>query len=448
MDFGNELTLEQRQILSQKQLQSLQILACNNQELDDLLANEYAENPMLEHTGSQRDDFFTNIDTLYETSSSFPQGTPYGEEEEEPRRNDIPSEPVDVLKKELLMQLSRDRYSAEEWRLFPLLIDCLDDSGFFPWDTGEIALLARCPESMVQRCLQALKQLEPIGIFSKDLSECLLRQLEHQGCEDPILLTIVREHLPDILKGQISNVSRSLHLSTAAVRKYLLQIGKLNPRPIMNAQETQTEYIVPDILVKRKNDEWEIAINDKWMGRYQLNQYYIRMMKSSADSELNAYFRNHLERARFLLRCVEQRRTTILNITKEIIARQQPYFLNQGGLTSMTMQQVAEALQIHPSTVSRAIRGKYLQFQYGSVRMKDLFVTGGSEQKKAGGPSLDAVREQIRDLIAEEDKSAPYSDLSLVAELEKRGIHISRRTIAKYRGEMGIPNSDQRRYFS
>ena len=113
----------------------------------------------------------------------------------------------------------------------------------------------------------------------------------------------------------------------------------------------------------------------------------------------------------------------------------------------MTMQQVAEALQIHPSTVSRAIRGKYLQFQYGSVRMKDLFVAGGSEQKKAGGPSLDAVREQIRDLIAEEDKTAPYSDLSLVAELEKRGIHISRRTIAKYRGEMGIPNSDQRRYF-
>ena len=408
MDFGNELTLEQRQILSQKQLQSLQILACNNQELDDLLANEYAENPMLEHTGSQRDDFFTNIDTLYETSSSFPQGTPYGEEEDEPRRNDIPSVPADVLKKEILMQLSRDRYSAEEWRLFPLLIDCLDDSGFLPWDTGEIALLARCSESTIQRCLKDLKQLEPIGIFSKDLSECLLRQLEHQGCEDPILL---------------------------------------NPRPIMNAQETQTEYIVPDILVRRKNDEWEVSINDKWMGRYQLNQYYIHMMKSSADSELNAYFRNHLERARFLLRCVEQRRTTILNITKEIIARQQPYFLNQGGLTSMTMQQVAEALQIHPSTVSRAIRGKYLQFQYGSVRMKDLFVTGGSEQKKAGGPSLDAVREQIRDLIAEEDKTAPYSDLSLVAELEKRGIHISRRTIAKYRGEMGIPNSDQRRYF-
>ncbi|MDU7336818.1 MAG: RNA polymerase factor sigma-54 [Clostridium sp.] len=448
MNFGNELSMEQRQILTQRQMQSLQILACNNQELDDLLSNEYAENPMLEHTAPQRDDFFTSIDALYETSSSFPQGTPYGEEEEETRKNDIPCEPSDILQKELMMQLKRSCYTEEEWRLFPLLIDCLDDSGFFPWDTGEISLLARCPEHMVKKCLHSLKQLEPIGIFSKDLSECLLRQLEQQGCEDTVLLEMIRDYLPDILKGQLSNVSRALHLSTATVRKYLLQIGKLNPRPIMNAQKTQTEYIVPDIVVTRRGEEWQIALNDKWMGRYQLNQYYIHMMKKSADSELNAYFRNHLERARFLLRCVEQRKTTILNITKEIIARQQPYFLKQGGLTAMTMQQIAETLQIHPSTVSRAIRGKYLQFQYGSVRVKDLFTSSGIEPQTNNGSCLDAVHEQIRDLIASEDKSAPYSDHTLVAELEKRGIHISRRTIAKYRGEMGIPNSDQRRYFT
>lgn len=284
-------------------------------------------------------------------------------------------------------------------------------------------------------------------IIFRNLSECLLKQLEYQGCEDQTLLTIVREYLHDILKGQLSNVSRSLHLSTASVRKYLLQIGKLNPRPIMNAQETQTEYIVPDIVVICKAGQWEFAVNDKWMGQYQLNQYYISMMKSSNDCELNTYFCSHLERARFMLNCVERRRTTILSITKEIIVRQQPYFLNQGGLNPMTMQQVAEALQLHTSTVSRAIRGKYLQFQNGTVRMKDLFITSCGEQKNPGGDSLDAVHEKIRNLIAGEDKSAPYSDLSLVTELEKSAIHISRRTIAKYRRQMEIPNSDQRRYF-
>lgn len=446
MNPGNQLFLEQRQMLSQNQMQSLQILACNNQELEDLLKDEYAENPMLEHTGPERDDFFANIDTMYERGTSFQSHSTPWDGEDDQRKNDIPSKTYDDLKRDLLAQLCRSAYSEEEWRLLALLTDCLDDSGFFPWEVEEIALFSGCSTATIEKCLADLKELEPIGIFSRNLSECLLKQLEYQNIQDPILLRIVTEYLPDILKGQIGNVSRALHLSTAAVRKYILQIGKLNPRPIMNAQQDDTEYIVPDILVTYKDGEWDITLNDKWMGSYRLDQHYIRMMRSSNDEELNTYFKHHLERARFLLRCVEQRRSTILKITQEMIRRQEPYFLKKAALSPVTMQEIAEALQIHPSTVSRAVRGKYLQHQYGTILMKDLFATGICEHQATEGISTGTIHNCIKTLIAGEEKSKPLSDLALVRLLEQQGIKISRRTVAKYRGEIGIPNSDQRRY--
>ena len=195
-----------------------------------------------------------------------------------------------------------------------------------------------------------------------------------------------------------------------------------------------------------KDGEWDITLNDKWMGSYRLDQHYIRMMRSSNDEELNTYFKHHLERARFLLRCVEQRRSTILKITQEMIRRQEPYFLKKAALSPVTMQEIAEALQIHPSTVSRAVRGKYLQHQYGTILMKDLFATGICEHQATEGISTETIHNCIKTLIAGEEKSKPLSDLALVRLLEQQGIKISRRTVAKYRGEIGIPNSDQRRY--
>jgi len=447
MKIGNGMVCEQKQILSQNQVQSLRILACSNQELNDLLTNEYIENPMLEQTAPQKDDFRTNIESVYERGcpgrGSFDLT---GDEEEEQRKNDIPSRPADLLKKDLLMQLRRDRYSDGQWKLIQLLIDCLDESGFFPMEPGEVARFSGYPEQMVLRCLEDLKNLEPVGIFSKDLSECLLRQMEQQGMNDPALRAIVRGYLPDLLKGRIGNVTRALHLSTAQVRKYIVQIGKLNPRPVMNAQQQETEYIVPDILVEMKNGEWDIRLNDRWMGEYRVNDYYVRMIRASSDSDLTAYLKGHLERARFVIGCVEQRRRTVLKITREIVAQQEPFFRNRGRLRPMTLQDVAEKLEIHPSTVSRAVKGKYIQFQYGTVLVKDLFSACVPEQKNPEGVSAGQVRGLIRNLIAGEDKSKPLSDLALERELEKREIRISRRTVAKYRAELGIPNSDQRRY--
>lgn len=445
MKLNNAISIEQRQQLSQNQVQSLQILACTNEELQDLLENEYTENPMLEHTGPEHDDFFANLDSLYEKGAPHPSAGLSWDDDDQ-RRNDIPSRPTDELRQDLLAQLPRSRYSAQEWHLFVLLIDCLDDSGFFPWEIGEIARLSGCPEEMVENCLAQLRRLEPAGIFSRDLSECLLYQLEQQQERDPVLLAMVRDYLPDLLKGQIGNVSRALHLSTTAVRQYLLQIGKLNPRPLCGGEQQSTEYLVPDLLLTRKNGEWSIALNDRWMGSYQLNQYYIHMMEQSREKELTAYFKSHLERARFLLRCVEQRRTTVLNITREILKRQQGFFESRALLQPMTMQELADALQIHSSTVSRAVRGKYLQYPGGSVLMKELFQSCVPEQENSARISVGQVHAALSALVAGEDKGRPLSDLELSRLLEQQGTRISRRTVAKYRGELGIPNSDQRRY--
>lgn len=446
MELKNGLLCAQRQILCQSQVQSLNILAMNNQELKDCLSVEYLENPLLDYAPSETDDLCTNIDSLYEKSVSYGESYSAWGEEDCRRKNDIPDKQPDMLKHDILMQLHRDCYTKDQWKLMEFLSECLDEEGFFPMEVSEAARCSGYPEEMVRICMDDLKNLEPVGIFSKDLSECLLKQLEQLGVEDQELLTIVRDYLPDILEGRIGNVTRALHLSTVSVRRYMLLIGKLNPRPIMDVQQGSTEYIVPDLIVTQKDGEWEVNLNDKWVGEYKLNDYYIRMMHSSKDAELASYFRERLEHARFIMSCVEQRRNTIVRIIQAIVEVQEPFFRKQGELQPMYLNDIAQKIEMHPSTVSRAIKGKYLQYQYGTVLVKNLFAASVLERDGQQGVSTEHIRNMLRTLIEKEDSKKPLSDMALVQELQKHSIAISRRTVAKYRAEMGIMNSDQRRY--
>lgn len=437
----SNLILEQTQTLSGAQIQSLKVLEYTNQELDVFLQTEYLENPLLETSMDRQEETMQNLEKFYEKGSEYSGDQVRENDDEVNRQGDVRAKEQGTLERMILEQLPHGRYSDEERKLIRYLVGCLDDRGYFPCDAEDIAEVSGYDAAMIKKCLEELKELEPAGIFAKDLSECLVLQLKRAGVEDLKLYEMAERCLDEILKGHISRVTRQLHISTVKAKEYMHILASLNPRPLAG-EGRETPYIVPDILVVREGDSWKAELNDRWMGEYHLNDYYIHMMETAQDQELKEYFAEKLKRARYVMECVEQRRATILKIVYEILERQSGYFLSGAFLKPMMQEEIAQSLGIHSSTVSRAIRGKYLQYQR-TVLLKDLFSTAVSREEQT---AAEDVKKKIRMLIDQEDKEKPFSDSGLEKLLAKEGIRISRRTIAKYRGQMGIPDSEVRSY--
>ncbi len=442
MEMNGGLILEQKQMLSAKQMQSLTILAYTNQELEDFLMKEYLENPMLENTMDKENDMVTDVEALYEKGTSYRDQYLEHGEEDDVRRHDMRARSESDWKDSLLGQLSREDYTEKQWKLMEYLIGCLDPAGYFTSDLAELAGVIGCREEELSVCLKVLKELEPAGIFSKDLSECLKKQLEARGIQDEVLFALLDDYLTELMHGQIGVISRALGVPTTKIKEYIHLIGSLNPRPVMNTGSEQEEYVVPDIIISRHGDQWEISLNDNWMGEYKYNDYYIHMMESAEDPQLKEYFRERLERARFVVNCVEQRRQTVIHVVEAVLKLQEDYFLNGGALKPMLQEDVSQIAGIHVSTVSRAIKGKYIQYRK-TVLLRSLFSAGVSDLVHENGASPQKIKDRIRSLI-EEEGSRPHSDQKLAEMLEEEGIKVSRRAVAKYRIQMGIPDSRQR----
>lgn len=446
MELEYEIQLEQKQLLAPSQIQSLEILAMDQGELSQFLQNEYLENPLLEWSGeSGMGAGSEELRKTYEHTVTY--GRSYEEmvEEEDKRRRDIPVQDQDQIKNYLLYQLPQQRFSPSQWRLLEYLVDCLDDTGFFTVPLEEVAQKTKTSVDEAAYALSILQGLEPWGIFSPDLKSCLLKQLEMEGLRGTPVWRVVEEHLTDVAEGRISNISRSLCLSTLEVRKCIEQIARLNPRPMREFSEGKANYLVPDIIFRREKDRWEIELNDSWVEDYHINDYYVQMLKSSQDEELSQYFRSRLERVRFVMNSIAQRRQTLLAIAREVLEKQKAYLEGRDFLKPMTMKDVAEAVGIHTSTVSRAIKGKYLQYPGGTLLMKSLFSAPVSTAKGDGAVGTMELKELLRELILAEDKRKPYSDQALAEALKKKNIKLSRRAVTKYREEMGIPGSYTRK---
>lgn len=418
--YRTSLELNQKQQLSQSQIQSLNILALDNGELSEFLQNEYIENPILDYSPSP---------SSYTVS--------------EDRSFDIPAENTEEVKTFLLDQLNQNDFTPMEWQTMKFMIDCLDSGGFFKISVHELSVLLTIPEDEIRKCYDVLSDLEPAGIFSENLSQCLLKQLEVKGKKTDILETIILDHLDDIALGHISTISRKLKLSTAEVRKNIAVIRNLNSKPLQGFSTARTEYITPDIIVTYQEDQWDIRLNDDWVGNYSLNDYYVKMLRDAKDPELKDYFQKKYERCRFIIASIEQRRNTMIRITESILSRQPEFLKNHGFLRPMTMNEVAEDIGMHVSTVSRGVKGKYLQFPCGIISMKSLF----SGSSPAAGAQVSAVdiKGILKEMVSREDPKKPFSDQKLSLLLKEKGFSISRRTVAKYREQMGIKGTYDRK---
>ena len=425
-----EMYLEQNlsQQLNQFQIQSLNILSFDNYELEKFLQDEYAENPLLDHQESQNGFF-----TLHGNAGG------YQDIEQQEIEDKKPKDP----RKFFMEQLNPNDYTTKEWNAMEYMAQCLEESGLLLVPEKEICEKLNITSIEYQKLLTVLKQLEPAGVFAANLSECLLLQLERKNILNDDLTYIIEHCLEDIASGHLSAVSRALNISTAQVRKYIFEIQRLNPRPLCGFIGNADQYIIPDILMEKEGNGFKIRLNDNWIGDYSINDYYVKMMEEATDSELKEYFKKKYKRCRFIITCIEQRRDTMLKISNAILARQKDYFLDHKSLKPMTMKDIADDIQMHVSTVSRAINEKYIQYPGGTIRMRTLFQQAQTFHDQ--DTTSDTIKSMIKQLIKQEDKKKPLSDSKIVSLLEEKDVTISRRTVAKYRSQLGIPGTTQRK---
>lgn len=427
----------QSMILSQQQLQSLKMLELTAQELDEFLQIEFTENPALEWNSSRRK---PSASASSSSSSSSAARDPisyeascemYSAEEQ--------------WKTNLLDQVQRQPAFLRSPRVFLTLIKWADSDGLFRTPIEEFCDETGIPLHEAASCLEMLRDLDPPGVFAADTPHCLLKQAEKRGRLDSTLSAIILHHLSEVASGYYAKMAAELHLSRRKLGQYIELIKELSPYPLNGlASADETHYVVPDITLHQQEGHWEIVLNDHSADSYCLSPYCTSLYRQADSPELHAYLKQSLERARLIINSINQRRETVFRLTEAIVRIQQAWLEHRGPLMPMTMGQLAAQLEISPSTVSRAVKGKYIETPTrGTVAMRSLF----SQEVAVGDGSMNAdeVQKQLRSLIEREEKDAPYSDQKLAALLEAKNIFISRRTVAKYRQEMLIPSAYARR---
>ena len=327
-----DIALQTKQVLSQVQMQSLNILAMSMTELQEFLQKEEIENPLVEYTGGS---LVSGVTAVYRDHDQFYNRVSDGEEgEHDLYEGEISQQSVEDM---IIMQLAWDKLTERRKRIVEFCVHSLDQKGFLAISVREIAKHLREEPEVIESVLAELKTLEPRGIFASGLEECLALQI--QGMEqERFLEMIIKNHLQDVAEGKISNISRALKVSTIEVRKMIQVIKGLNPRPLNGYGEERVQYIFPDIILTCHNNQWAISLNDQWTGSIGINEFYVHMLETAQDEELRQYFEKKLQRARQIVNAVEQRRKTLIGISEEIIKRQAGYLIGKEPLKAMTLE--------------------------------------------------------------------------------------------------------------
>ena len=305
------------------------------------------------------------------------------------------------------------------------------------------------PVDKVEEVLDIIHGFDPIGVGAKDLAECLMIQLRHQGQLTELFEKVVSEHLEDLANGKFGAIAKELGISPQKVQEMNDVIRSLEPKPgRLFASGADTKYIVPDVIIEKVDDQYVVTVNESSTPRLMVSSYYSKLMKQSEeDDNLSKYLSERVNSAVWLIKSIEQRKQTIYNVVTAVV-RHQKEFLDRGSkyLKTLTLKDIAEELGIHESTVSRSINGKYLQCPRGVFEIK-YFFSAGVSGSHGEGISSNSIKEFIKEIVDSEDSKSPYSDQAMVRMLEEKGISISRRTVAKYRDEMNIPSSSRRKRY-
>ena len=356
---------------------------------------------------------------------------------------------TDNLNTHILRQIEINLNDTSEKFIACMLADAIEASGWLGKSCSEIASICNCDEKQIELVLQKLQTFEPAGLFARNLSECLTLQAKEQDCYDSIMATIL-ENLELLGKGELQILARKANTEVVEISNRLLVIRGFNPKP---ASAFDTEYLsvnAPDIVVRESSDGLVVDLNRSTLPSLIINEEYVNQINNSTQSkkreETKSFTSEAVSSARWLKRSLEQRNNTTLKIAGEIV-HQQTEFFKEGlsGLKPLSLKDVATAVNMHESTVSRVTSGLLMSTPKGCFTLKSFFSISIANSESGDGTAAAAVRHLIKTFISNENPKKPMSDDAIAALVSKKGIKLARRTVAKYREMMKIPSSSERR---
>lgn len=456
-----KLQVKQTQTLSQRMIQSAEILQMTSQELNTYINELALENPVIDIVEPPTAEEQRESIEQQEWLNSFNEENYYLYQRQ---NNDddydfksswnINTDDGETLQDYLWSQLITENFTDQETEIIKFMLECLDNKGYLEESIETIASYFRTDTEIVEDLLSDLQALDPSGVCARTLEECLKLQLERRDMLTPVLESIIDNCLEMVAKNQIPAIARKLRLSPTETAGYCQIIKSLNPKPgVSFSSRDQLRYIIPDVTIVKFKDHFDILLNESMYPTIELNSYYRQMNQNPESSELKEYLGNKIRQAEWVKQCVTQRGKTLMQVSRAILEHQEEFFtFGPAHLNPLRLADIAQELDIHESTVSRAVSKKYLQCSWGVYPMNFFFSRSVAVQEsssESGTQSVTAadIKRVLREIIEEENKKKPYSDRLLGEKLAERGISISRRTVAKYREEEGIADASGRKEY-
>ncbi len=459
--------MKMQQVLAPHLFQSLEILQMPLLDLQQMIKQELSENPTLEATQEQadeqieieqgtkdveRDEFdneFEKLAALGEEFDSFYENRQAsgGSDAEEKYQYMMDSlSETTTLHDQLLEQLNLSSLNDYERKIAEIVLGNIDDDGYLQLDVEDLLALPNFPAETLDKILDTVHDFDPPGVGARDLRECLMLQLQRAGKVESQEYQLVVDHLDQLARHKYDEIARAMGLTIDRVKELAKAVAKLDPKPGRNFSEERIEYVTPEIIVEKKDGEYVITQNKKPYPKLFINQKYLQMLKDpNTSKEVKTYIREKITKSKQFIQSIDQRMSTIYRIAVEIVRIQRDFFDHGvSRLKPLNMKTVAELLEVHETTVSRATTGKYMQTPQGLLSMKYFFKPG---IVTASGESIsnESVKAALGEIVRDEDRKKPYSDAKLVKLLEEQGMKIARRTVAKYRDQLRILPSHLRK---
>ncbi len=462
--------LVQKLILTPSLQQAIKLLPMTTVELAELLTQEMVENPMLEEvptedtspeaaatteqadaekTEKSKDDTWDDQDYEYFFGEYLDDGyrprQPQEVKELPPIENTLSTK--SSLADHLMWQLSLQTSDDSLRDVGAAIIGNIDDDGYLVASVNEIAALGDWDVSHVERALEHIQSFDPIGVAARDLQECLLLQIRHVGLSGTPVEVLVRDHLRLLQNHRIPELAKALGLEPEEIKAHIELIKHLDPKPGSRYSPADSQYVIPDVYIVKTDEGYRAVLNEDGLPQLRISPVYRRLLDKGgeASDETRAYVKDKFRSALWLLKSVDQRQKTILKVATSIITFQRGFL--DGGiehLRPLVLRDVASDIGMHESTVSRVVNNKYMHTPQGVYELKFFFHSGISSSYGESVSSV-TIKQRIRKIIEGEDARRPLSDSKIMNILQREGLVLARRTIAKYREELKIPTSNQRK---
>lgn len=469
MNFNLNLVQTQKLIMTPELKQAIEILQFNALELNEFINEELLNNPILErltseveedsHVDKQEQEFEYDLDKgdtkevdwedmINYFDEAKPLGmTTYNADSEINYDNFVADE--ETLKDYLDMQLKFSKLDEEVVKICAYIIENIDDNGYLQMKNEEAMMIFNRSYDEIEQLVRLIQTFDPPGVGARNIKECLLIQMYQQGFEESLEELLVTDHLEELSEKKFVQIAKKIGETAERIQQAYDYIKTLEPKPGRSFSSSRdVRYVIPDVYVEKVKDEYVVTVNESASPRLQINGFYKSMLHQfNKDTLTNEYLSKNLQSALRIIKSIEQRRNTIYRVCKAIIEYQVDFF-EKGMLylRPLNLKDIADEIEVHESTVSRAVNGKYMQCPNGLFEIK-YFFQSGVKGASGEGVSSESVKSVMKEMIDKEDSKKPLSDQFIADELVKAGINISRRTVAKYRDELNIPPSSKRKRF-